>query len=335
MMFTALDAASLSKALARWELAEYISCGLVAIACAGEYIAEFTNWLTGGDEESKHRLRKRSTLLLISALAFELVCLVRTNTLSGMLIGSLDKEAGDADDRAKAALANSGIALTQSSNAVDSSKQAIDESNRATASGSGALTLARDARHEADSFEKDIVSAKTQATEAESHLADALKQAADAKLEVDRVKAPRSLINSPQLVSALTIFKDTQYTFSAVCQEEECINLLKSIDALLQSAGWKRTKPPHGFPSINVYGSDADFAVTVALTTGIHVSCDAEEPLATFQPLTSDQWPQLVRTAVVLNLSLSSNISPPQEAIKVDVQQGTSPVIRISVGKKP
>jgi len=64
---------SFSKALSRWELAEYFSCGLVAIGCAGEYVAEFTNWLTGGTKERKESLAKRSTLILIFALALELV----------------------------------------------------------------------------------------------------------------------------------------------------------------------------------------------------------------------------------------------------------------------
>src|SRR5260370_35304954 len=55
------------------------------------------------------------------------------------------------------------------------------------------MSSASGARREADSFEKDIVSAKTQAAEAESHLADALQRAADAKQE--SVEATRELLN--------------------------------------------------------------------------------------------------------------------------------------------
>src|ERR1700691_2126065 len=101
MNFTVSDVSSLSTALSRWEVAEYISCGLVAIGCTGEYVAEFTNWLTVGIEESKKRLAKRSTLLLIFALALELMCLVNTNVISGRIIASLQQQTAEAVATAK------------------------------------------------------------------------------------------------------------------------------------------------------------------------------------------------------------------------------------------
>src|SRR5215471_18399386 len=101
---TTSDVASLSKLLSRWEVGEYICAGLVTLACAGEYIAEFTNWLTSGIEERKKKLGKRSTLLLVASLSLELVCLVRTNSLSGQLIGSLSDKAVSADTKAQSAL---------------------------------------------------------------------------------------------------------------------------------------------------------------------------------------------------------------------------------------
>jgi hypothetical protein len=112
MNLTASDVASLSESLSRWEIGEYICAGFVTIACAGEYVAEFTNWFTGGIKERKERLAKRSTLLLIVALSLELICLVRTNILSGMLIGSLSEKAEEADRKAKAALGNSAAAMS-------------------------------------------------------------------------------------------------------------------------------------------------------------------------------------------------------------------------------
>jgi hypothetical protein len=151
MTFTPSDIADLSTSLSRWETAEYIFAGLVAVACFGEYVASFTNWFTGGIEERKKGLEKGATLLLVAALALELVCLVRTNQLSGVVIGSINEEAGEADAKAKAAITDSSTALSQASNA---------------------LTLARDARKEADSFEKDIVSAKNKAAAVEERLAD-------------------------------------------------------------------------------------------------------------------------------------------------------------------
>lgn len=330
------DASPLAKALTHWEWAEYISSGLVALGCIGEYVADFTNWLTDGDKERKERLAKRSTLLLIAALSVELICLVRTNTLSGMLIGSLSEEATAADTKAKTALSDSTTALQQSSTAEASSRQAIADSSKATKFASGASTLAVGARREADSFEKDIVSAKTQAAEAESHLAEALKQAADATAELNRLKSPRTLTNPDGLISALKIYQGTQYTFVSVGQDEESIRLLQQIDGILHSAGWERAKSPGGFPAINVYGKDQDLAVPVALTSGIEVTVDSSEGLAVLQSLPLDKLPPIVAAAVALNEGIASHISPTQESRKfVNVQPGNSTIIRITVGPKP
>jgi hypothetical protein len=109
------DASSLAQSLSRWELAEYISCAFVALACAGEGVAEFTNWLTNGIEDRKKKLAKLSTLVLIASLAAELVCLVRTNTLSGQLIGSISEKAVIADTKAQSAQ----IAADQATKKVD------------------------------------------------------------------------------------------------------------------------------------------------------------------------------------------------------------------------
>src|SRR5271168_523847 len=87
---------SLTNTLSRWESAEYICAGVVAIACIGVYLAHFTNWFAGGIEERKERLAKGSTLLLVAALSFEFICLVRTNILSGNVIGSLSDQAEEA-----------------------------------------------------------------------------------------------------------------------------------------------------------------------------------------------------------------------------------------------
>lgn len=174
MIFTAEDGASLSKSLSCWEDAEYFFTFLVAVACAGEYVADFTNWFTGGAEELKQRLAKASTLLLIVALSLELTCLVKTNSLSGLLIGSLSDKAEKAEKDAKQAIGDSAVAETQSGQAMTDAGKATDASTAAvTASGnaktfaSNALNLARGARREADSFEEGIVSAKEKAANAE------------------------------------------------------------------------------------------------------------------------------------------------------------------------
>src|ERR1700676_5634941 len=118
MILTASDAASLSKSVSRWEIGEYICAGLVTIACAGEYGADFKNWFTSGIKERKDRLAKRSTLLLIVALSLELICLVRTNQLSGNVIGSLGDRAEEADKKARLAITDSSTALSQAKDAL-------------------------------------------------------------------------------------------------------------------------------------------------------------------------------------------------------------------------
>jgi len=117
MTLTVSDVASLSKSLSRWEFAEYACAVLVTTACAGEYVAEFTNGFTGGIEERKERLGKRSTLLLVFSLALELICLVKTNNLSGMLIGSLSDKAAAADTKAQSALEKSSLAESRARDA--------------------------------------------------------------------------------------------------------------------------------------------------------------------------------------------------------------------------
>jgi hypothetical protein len=69
-----------------------------------------------------------------------------------------------------------GDARLSAEGAAKAASDAKVASGGAVASASTALSLADGARKEADSFEKDIVSAKTQAAEAEAHLADATQR---------------------------------------------------------------------------------------------------------------------------------------------------------------
>jgi hypothetical protein len=109
MILTASEVvASLSTRLGYWEYAEYASAFLVAVGCLGEYAADFTKWWTKGGlwkflghsmERRKEALEKRSTLLLMGALALELICLFSTNEISGRIIATLDNEAALANKR--------------------------------------------------------------------------------------------------------------------------------------------------------------------------------------------------------------------------------------------
>jgi hypothetical protein len=102
MILTASDIDSLARSLSRWDWGEYISEAFVIIACAGELVADLeVSWLT---KERKKHLQRRSTILLVAALSVSMICLVRTNELSGSVIGSLGDKAGAAETKAQSAL---------------------------------------------------------------------------------------------------------------------------------------------------------------------------------------------------------------------------------------
>jgi hypothetical protein len=167
--------------------------------------------------------------------------------------------------------------------------------------------------------------------------ANAEQRAADATLELSRIKTPRSLTNIPELVASLEPFNGTEYTFSFVFQDEDSTKLLQALDDVLQRAKWKRVKPPHGFPALEFWGKGGD-AVTIGIGTGVSVSVESQESLAVLQARQVKDLPQYVRAAVVLNLTLSSCLSPPQAPSDnklVEVQKGDSSVVLIGVGKKP
>jgi len=146
MILIASDVESLARALGRWEVGEWVCAGVVALAVAGEYIADFTKWFSA---ETNKRLAKKSTLVLIVALIVEAICLVRVSSLSGQLVGSIRDVAVTADSNARAAVQESSTALTQAKEAGDkaaaaktSARGAVNDANQATVEAKRALGLA-------------------------------------------------------------------------------------------------------------------------------------------------------------------------------------------------
>ena len=129
MMFTSSDASSLVRELWWWEHAEYVFGALVAAACAGEYIADFNKrpWV----KAHKDRIAKISTLVLVAALVFELICITRANGKSDEVIGKLRDEAEAADNLAQSAVQNSNTALGTSATALSQAKGAVTKSGKA------------------------------------------------------------------------------------------------------------------------------------------------------------------------------------------------------------
>jgi hypothetical protein len=253
MTSTASDVSSLARSLSHWEYAEYVACAFVAIACAGEYIADFTNWLTAGDARRKLRLAKRSTLLLIVSLAVELFCLVQTNSISGQLIGSLSDKATNADTKAQSALDKSGAAETKAGDAgkkadeaegksdaalakAESAEKSLgkaeSEARGAQAASLNALNLARGARQEADSFEQDIKSARQLAASAAQGTAAISSELADRTLTDDQVAS---------IASKLSKFAGQRYTVVAYWQSPESLGIANRVHQALGGkggAGW-------------------------------------------------------------------------------------------------
>jgi hypothetical protein len=332
------EVASIARRLVFWEVAEYVSEALVGLGCFGEYVAEYAKWPASWTEDQKRRLGRGSLVLLICGIVFGIVSLIQTNALSGQVIGSLGEQVKEAGKKVELATDSIDTALRNSEQAKSASEIAKGESTKAQGAASNALALAGGARQEADSFERDIVAAKKQAAEAEAHLAEALRRAAEATVALNRLKSPRSLTNIAELTVTLAQFKDTEYTFSAVSSDQEALQLLKSVDAVLRQAGWKRGKPILWAPAINVFGPEDPYSVPVALNNGVRVSVDWPEGLPALQSIPVDKLPTLVKAAVTLNFALFSNLDPPEDLehpFPVDIGKGESKTVRIAIGKKP
>ncbi|MHB8216893.1 MAG: hypothetical protein ACYDDS_12525 [Candidatus Sulfotelmatobacter sp.] len=231
------------------------------------------------------------------------------------------------------------IETQQSANsAAMASSLANTFSDKAVAASSNSLTLAKGARKEADSFEGDIKTAKQQAVDAESHLAEALRQAADARKELDLLKTPRTLTDTSALVSALKPFKGTRYIFFGLFGDEESTLLLRQIDGVLQSAEWERVQPPSPFPpAFTISIGNISIAVSHRIDTGVKITVESTESVASLQSLPLDKSPPYIQAATALRGNLIPRIFPPQNGIAdaIGVLSGNEPFVLITVGKKP
>jgi len=93
---------SASDALSNWELAGYITVAAVTIGVIGEAIHDFTDWFKKFSWW-KNNGGKASVLLLIVALAGELLTQIKVNVISGEIISFLNKETASAIARAEEA----------------------------------------------------------------------------------------------------------------------------------------------------------------------------------------------------------------------------------------
>jgi hypothetical protein len=277
-----------------------LGAALVAIGVAGEFRFE------AKIESTETRIRKANDDLFLL----------------------LSKEAGDAAISAKTAR-----------DEADAVKGIADE---ARSDAKDALAKAQAAQRELAHAESDAAKAQTAASKAlstadkaESHLADAMKRADALTVQLNRLTTPRSLPHTPDVVSPLKPFKGMEYMFADVCSDTECIQLLRDIESVLQLAEWKRVKAPHTFPGLLLWDShDQTDGVGISLEPGIMVSVDSVRQFKTDEEIAN--LPQHVRAAIALNLTLRSDVSPPENTNRlVTLTSGPSTIVRISVGRKP
>jgi hypothetical protein len=228
-----------------------------------------------------------------------------------------------------------GNAATSATEAETASAKAKTDSASAVASSTNALNIASGARKEADTFDSRIVSATNKATEAESHLADALHETAQAQQELNRLKTPRSLNNPLALISSLKRFSGSEYEFVGVFSDEDSTTLLKEMDTALQLAGWKRLPSPlKGGLAVTI---DGNFQVPPDVRTGVKVEVESTEKLETLKQTPMGAMPQHIQAASALKWGLYLSIGPIQTDLgsSLGVNQGSSTVVAILVGKKP
>jgi hypothetical protein len=193
-----------------------------------------------------------------------------------------------------------------------------------------------EANAKAEGFRLDIAKSNQAAAQAQAQVAGAMAEAAKANLELERIRTPRSLTNASGLTAALKTFKGTEYTVIGCFQDQESINFLIQLDAVLTGAGWIRaTLPPVGNAEIKLNISK-DFAVPITTRSGVYVGAQTGETADVLQATPVPLLPGYMRAAMALKGGLASGINPPEGDFgPLPVDPGNSTSVFIIVGKKP
>jgi hypothetical protein len=259
-----------------------------------------------------------------------------------------------------AAQADAGNAKLSAIDASTAARIAREQSGEASASAATARSLAGGARQEADSLTQEITAAKQQSadassraadavsrlTVAESNLADATQRELAAEVEVNRLKTPRSLTNTTNLINSLKPFGGTEYTLN-VFADQESIALTKMIGDALDAAGWIRKQPTNhsvgGVQYFNIFSDKFEDSIPSCIEVGVNVHVVSQVPVDVLQSTPAPNLPKEVQAAGVLLDALIPSIAPSDESnvvrvLEVDKDKkptiGNGPVI-VCVGKKP
>src|SRR6266852_4172440 len=95
-----IDLSVLMSSLSCWEIAGYVSVAAVAIGVIGEFVHDFVPSLKNRLEWWNIWGGKISGLVLIAALAAELITQVKANSISGQIIALLSDKTATAVGRA-------------------------------------------------------------------------------------------------------------------------------------------------------------------------------------------------------------------------------------------
>jgi hypothetical protein len=86
-----VDVPSLLTSLGRWEIAEYVACGVVFLGVAGETVADLTKLIK--IRKCRKIIERVSAVVLLIGLAGELTSLIKASELSGKIIAALNDNA--------------------------------------------------------------------------------------------------------------------------------------------------------------------------------------------------------------------------------------------------
>lgn len=256
-------------------------------------------------------------------------------TFDETLIADAQRQTGLAGERAAGAFERAAQtereASQENERAANAEKQAQQENARAAK----ALDAAETARKEAEGFQLQIAQANERAATAE-------QRANQARLELARIRTPRSLTNVPELVAALKAFKGTEYTVN-VFMDNESIEFTKIVAGALDAAGWIRKQPAGmniGVPTVEIdFDQGAMQNVPACLDTGISLRAHAKESLAVLQSRPVQSLPKTVQAALALKSAFALSIFPPDERNVangiLDPRPADETPVTICVGKKP
>lgn len=331
-MSTSSDVASLARELWRWEHAEYVFAGCVAAACAGEYVADFNKrpWV----EKRKESIAKSSTWALIIALVLELICVVKTNQLSGRVIGDLRDRAEGADTLAQKAIQDSGAAIKESGQAITNAGAANSTAFAVKGEADTAKSLASDAKARA-------LESGTRVRAVERQAESLSRDIAAERESFRRLRTWRSFTNKESMISSLQPFAGVEYQFSAVYGDEESEYLLAEINGVLTKARWTMVKPvlAGNENTVELNLNKVPEHIPVTTLVGIRVFIQYPTSFEELRGLPEGARLQHARAAGVLLKLLSTNLFPPDD----DEQRkniffektGESRTVKIIVGRKP